>query len=49
MLSSEHFLEPPCCTKGEKFDVEERGYTDINVCTLDAEVLITLMKLERYN
>ena len=36
-----------CQTKGEKFDVEGRGYADVNVSTLDVEVLITLIKLDR--
>ena len=31
----------------KKFNVEGRGYADINVSTLDVEVLITPMKLER--
>ena len=35
------FPELSCQTKGKKFDVEERGYADVNVSTLDAEVLIT--------
>ena len=34
---------------GEKFNVEEREYTDVSVGILDVKVLITLMKLERYN
>ena len=41
------FLEPPCQTKGEKFTVEKRGYADVNISVLDAEILITPMKLER--
>ena len=44
-----HFPEPPCWTKGEKFNVEGRGYVDVNVSILDIEVLITLMNLERSN
>ena len=47
MHSRECFLEPPCQTKGEKFDVEERKYADINIDILDVEVLITPMKLKR--
>ena len=47
MCSWECFPEPPCQTKGEKFNVEERGYVDVNVSILDAEVLITPMKLQR--
>ena len=45
--SQEHFPEPTCCTKGQKFDIEGRGYVDINVGILDMEVLITMIKLER--
>ena len=41
--------QPPCQTKGERFDVVVRGYVDINVGVLDAEVLITPMKSERYD
>ena len=37
------FLETPCWTKGEKFDVEGRAYAD----ALGVDVLITSMKLER--
>ena len=45
--SWKYFLEPPCQTKGEKLNVEERGYVAININALDVDVLITLMKLER--
>ena len=43
------FPEHPCWAKGEKFNVEGRGYAHINVGILDVEVLITPMKLERYD
>ena len=47
MHSYEHFSEPPCWTMGEMFDVDGRGYVDINIGILDMVVLITPMKLER--
>ena len=42
-------MEPACWTKGENVDVDERGYVDINISILDAEVLLTPMKLEIYD
>ena len=47
-----HFLEHPCWIKGKKFDVEGSGVcAEVNASAfwLEAEVLITLVRLEGYD
>ena len=49
MHSFKHFSELPCLIKGEKSNVEGWEGVAVNVTILELEVLITLVRLKRYD
>ena len=49
MHSCRHFPELPGKIKDEKFNIEDKGCVEVNVGIPAVEVLITLVRLKRYD